>query len=323
MKTILKSGFILALALTVSQVFAQNKLKSQRDENKSEDIIIRKKGNSNEKLTIVIDGDKVTVNGKPVDDYKSDDVEITHSDDMLSSLAFAGPTGMGRNFNMLRDDLMSEIHSNKAFLGVMTKKSEEGAQITGVTKESAAEKAGLKEGDIIIKINNDKITDANGLYKAIAKYKPQDKINVTYKRTGKESTVAVVLTENKGVRAYSWKNGDNDDFNFRMAPPSPVPFNNYFWGDKPRLGVEVQDTEDGKGVKVLDVDGDEAASKAGLKEDDIITQVNGKNITSVDDLEKNMKDVKKGDSLKITFLRNGTSQTAEIKFPKDLKTTDL
>jgi hypothetical protein len=29
------------------------------------------------------------------------------------------------------------------------------------------------------------------------------------------------------VRAYSWKNGDNDDFNFRMAPPSPVPFNNY------------------------------------------------------------------------------------------------
>ena len=43
---------------------------------KQKDIIIRKKGDSKEKTTIVIDGDKVTINGKPAEDYKDDDVEI-------------------------------------------------------------------------------------------------------------------------------------------------------------------------------------------------------------------------------------------------------
>ena len=98
---------------------------------------------------------------------------------------------------------------------------------------------------------------------------------------------------------------------------------NGYGNDKPRLGIQVQDTEDGKGVKVLEVEDDEAADKAGLKEDDIITQVNGKNITSVDDVKETMKTAKKGDTLKVTFLRDNKTQTVNVKLPKDLKTTDL
>lgn len=309
---------IIALAAGVSTAFAQEKAPKQKRD--TSDIIIHKKGDSNEKMTIVIDGDKVTVNGKPVDDYRGDDVDIIRGG-IPAPPALPGMPGNG-NWDMLGNDFMREIHSNKAFLGVMTKEGEGGAEITDITDESPADKAGLKEGDVITKVNDEKIADADDLYKAIGQYKPGDKVKVTYKRDGKESTQTVELGENKQVRAFAWKNGDGNDFNFRIPSPDMRHFE-FMMGDRPRFGMQVQDTEDGKGVKVLDVEDDEPAGKAGLKEDDIITQVNGKNVTSVDDIRELMKTVKKGDTVKITYLRDNKSQTVEVKFPKELKTTDL
>jgi len=319
------SAIALILSAISVGVYAQEK-PEPKEKKEGNDIIIHKKGDSKEKLTIVVDGDKVTVNGKAVDDYKSDDVDIIRrNDDMNMPYVLEAPTAPEGNLNLMSDDFMHDIHSNKAFLGVMTKEGDGGAEITDVTKESPAEKAGLKEGDVIIKINDDKVADADDLYKAIGKYKPGEKVNVTYKRDGKASTAWVELTENKQVRVYSWKKGDNDNFNFNFKTPAPYigGGNGNMWNDKPRLGVQVQDTEDGKGVKVLEVEDDEPADKAGLKEDDIITQINGKNVASVDDLKETMKTAKKGDTVKITYLRDGKTQTADIKFPKDLKTTDL
>ncbi|MEP7319246.1 MAG: PDZ domain-containing protein, partial [Panacibacter sp.] len=210
---------LMAVILSTGAVQAQNKVKTKPDEKKSESIIIRKKGNSKEKLTIVVDGDKVTVNGKPVDDYKSDNVDIIREDDEfdmpMPAMAMRAPMPPGADWKMFGDDFMREIHSNKAFLGVMTKETEEGARVTEVTKESAAAKAGIKEGDVITKVGDEKIKDADDLYKAIGKYKPDDKVVVTYKRDGKENTATATLAENKQVRAFSWKNGDGyDNFNF-------------------------------------------------------------------------------------------------------------
>jgi serine protease Do len=326
MTKILKLSTIALILSAISMgAFAQEK-PEPKEKKESNDIIIHKKGDSKEKLTIVVDGDKVTVNGKPVQDYKSDDVDILRGDgEMKMPYALAAPMPPQGDINLMNDDFMHEIHSNKAFLGVMTKEGDGGAEITDVTKESPAEKAGLKEGDVITKINSDKVEDADDLYKAVGKYKPGEKVNVTYKRNGKENTALVELTENKQVRVYSWKNEDNDNFNFNYTPKPPNirGWNGDMWNDKPRLGVQVQDTEDGKGVKVLEVEDDEAADKAGLKENDIITQINGKNVTSVDDLKETMKTAKKGETVKITYVRDGKTQTADIKFPKDLKTTDL
>lgn len=328
-KIIKLSAFVLGFAIISHSSFAQEK-NEDKEKKKGEDLIIRKKGDTKEKLTIVIDGDNVTVNGKPVDDYKSDDVDIIRGGDHEWEMPFATavpPMAPRGGWNVIGDDFMHEIHSNKAFLGVMTKESKDGAEITDVTKESPAEKAGLKEGDVITKVNDDKIEDADDLYKAIGKYKPGEKINITYKHEGKDATKSVELSENKQVRAFAWRNGDDNDnnnFNFRMAPGAPYlrGFGGE-WSDKPRLGVQVQDTEDGKGVKVLEVEDDEAADKAGLKENDVITQVNGKNVTSVDDIKETMRTVKKGDTIKVTYMRDNKTQTADVKFPKDLKTTDL
>jgi serine protease Do len=87
-------------------------------------------------------------------------------------------------------------------LGVTTEKAEQGVTIQDITKESAAEKAGLKENDIITKIDDTKIEDPDGLSAAIKKHKPGEKVTVTYLRDKKEQKVTAELTKWKGDECF-------------------------------------------------------------------------------------------------------------------------
>ncbi len=73
----------------------------------------------------------------------------------------------------------------------------EGVAVYNIEPNSPAEKAGLKKGDIITKIDNTKV---NGLAKfryELYKHKPDDTVTITYYRNNKEEKVEVTLTENK------------------------------------------------------------------------------------------------------------------------------
>src|SRR6478735_12844862 len=95
--------FSLSLGITTG-ILAQDE-KDKAPEKKDGDVIIRKKGDSKEKMTIVIDGDKVTINGKPAEDYKNDDIEILHDGDMfMPPMAMAGTMAPGASFNVMNDD---------------------------------------------------------------------------------------------------------------------------------------------------------------------------------------------------------------------------
>jgi serine protease Do len=63
----------------------------------------------------------------------------------------------------------------------------------GILENSPAAKAGLKPSDILVKIGNDELTEAQTLSTLIAKYEPGAKVNVTYVRDGKEKTTTVTL----------------------------------------------------------------------------------------------------------------------------------
>ena len=99
---------------------------------------------------------------------------------------------------------------------------------------------------------------------------------------------------------------------------------NYSWsGSGPKLGLSVQDTDDGKGVKVIEVDDESNAQKAGIKEDDIITEVENKAVNSADEVAKIIKDSKDKTSVMVKLTRNGKTQNIEVKIPRKLKTADL
>lgn len=309
---------LLALGLGMAAIApAQEKSKKEKEES----ITIRQKGDKKEKLTIVVDGDKITVNGKPLEDLKDSDIEILRNEDIHSLM----PMIRSRIAPLGSLKMLGDVSGNRAFLGVSSEKTEKGAKIISVEKESAAEKTGLKKDDIITKVGDAKIENSEDLYNAIGKYKPEDKVTISYLRDGKEATVTATLGKNANTHVFSL---NGNDFNFNM-PQMDLPrmdgmnsfrFN---YSARPKLGLQIQDIEEGKGVKILDVDDDTPAAKAGLQKNDIISEVDGKSVATVDELKSKLGDLKPGDSVKITFSRNGKTQTADIKFPKKLKTAEL
>ena len=290
----------------------------------------------NKKITVLVDGDKVTINGKPVEQMNDDElVELQGNGDHLKLIApylrgnkrlhLQTPAPeMLEDFDMQIEREM-DIKMNKALLGVVTAKDEKGAKITTVSKESAAEKAGLKQDDIITKVNDDKIENSADLTKTIGKYAPDEKVKITYIRDGKTKTTDAILTKNNAPKARVFS------FNSDNAPMEMMPFANdphfdfkkMHRNNKPKAGFKIQDIEEGNGVKILDVAPETPAAKAGLQKDDILIDVNGEALKNVDDLKTKFAETKEGDVLKIKFTRNGATQNTEIKFPKKLKTADL
>ena len=90
-----------------------------------------------------------------------------------------------------------------------------------------------------------------------------------------------------------------------------------------KLGLKIQDTEDGNGIKVLSTDKDSPAEKAGLQKDDIVTEIAGKAINNTDDAREQLHEVHDKSSYTIKAKRNGTEMSFDIKIPKKLKTADL
>lgn len=340
MKKILRNPliFILGAALMAPAVLLAQPDEKDKNKDKNKDaerIIITRKGDKNEKVIVEINGDKVTVNGKPLDEYEGDDVTVSR--DKMKEWAYRDK--MGRNswsYNSNDNDNFQifDMDSDRAMLGVTTEKAEKGVEVQSITKESGAAKAGLKEDDIITKIDDKKIETPDDLSKIIKSHKPGDKVSINYLRDGKEQKAAAELGKWKGVNVFS----TNPDFKMELGDmdfdhimpriqsiPRVAPYGqNWSWSDGgPKLGLSIQDTEDGKGVKVIEVDEEGNAEKAGVEENDIIIEVEGKAANNADEVAKIIKESKDKTSVMIKLQRNGKTHNIEVKIPRKLKTADL
>jgi serine protease Do len=223
------------------------------------------------------------------------------------------------------DDFRMNFDPNRPFLGVLSEKDENGAKITGVTKESAAEKAGLKEGDVITGVNDIKISGPEDLIKTIGTFKPEEKITITYNSKDKKGQKAsVVLGKWKG-NTMSIQRGFEGmkDFDFEFDGQNRDGLSFRSAAGYPRLGIKAQDLEDGKGAKVLEVDGDSHAEKAGIKAGDIITEFEGEKIDGARELAEAARKTRDKSAVTLKINRGGKSQSIEVKIPKKLRTATL
>jgi serine protease Do len=318
---------IAALAATTG--YAQED-KKENNKHNEDVIIIKPRTDKDTKVTIEIKGNDIMVNGKPLSEFKDDDISVSkRKQGVTLSGSFNGYDVMRPPQSRFRggatlyggDNMpaLAEGNSNKAFLGVTTEKTDECAAITDVTDESAAEKAGLKEGDIITKINDSKIISQEDLTKAIGKFKPEEKVTVTFKRDKKEQKVTATLTKRMGLFSFS---SPGNNFNFDSAPFAQS--YGYSWGgNKGKLGIKAQETEEGKGLKVLDVDDESPAEKAGIQEGDVITEFDGAEVNNIDKLRELAKTAMGKVAFKVKLNRDGKQQEIDVKIPKNLKTTNL
>lgn len=314
----------IALATVPALSFAQQeKEKNKEDKQQTQQIIITRKGDTDEKTVIEINGDKVKINGKDASDSKNENVTVrTHTwPDFNHNFNFDLNRDLNIDLNNDFDDNRISLFSedaNRAMLGVVTDEDDAGAKITSITKESSADKAGLKVGDVITRIGDDEIDDADDVAKSVRKHKPGDKITVSILRDGKEQKINAELGKWKGVRI--------NNLNAAIAPTEPIePLRGYAYGfgSTPKLGLSVQDTDDGKGVKVLQVAEESSAAKAGVKKDDVITHINDEQVDGTDDVVRSMRENRNEATVRLQILRDGKPQKIEVRIPRKLKTADL
>jgi len=339
--------------------FAQEDANAENDHEKGngyDEIIIRHKGDKDAKVTVEIKDGQVLVDGKPVSDFEDSTISIhkrkLRTDD-VRTFSFSGPDGtdflspgsfdgqaMARAFSPFRnggdrsysrDDIRP--NSNRSFLGVTSEKPSdgEGARIIQVNKGSAAEKSGLRPGDVITKVDDVDVTDPRSLTDVVRQHQPGEKIAITFSRDGKVQKDSVVLGKARTVQAYGYGYGAPDlrqldqlqDLNqLQQLPEMPREFN-LTLNNSLKFGIRAQDTEDGKGVKVLDVDDESVAAKAGIKEGDIITRFDGKEINSATALTEAAHTAREKSSVKVSLIRDGKTQEIEVRVPKRLRTADL
>lgn len=338
-------ALVAATQLAVSASAQEKEKKEKEIREKKEQIIIRKKGDKTEKTTIVIDGDKVTVNGKPVE--KGDKDIIIHRFDGNDEFVFSSPrvrvsppriykrgSDNWEQFNS--DHFMKEFNMNwkgGPLLGVVTDDNEKGALVEEVQKETAAEKAGLQKGDIITKVGDSKISSPADLSKAIHAKKPNDEVEITYLRDGKEKKTKAKLGEGKGfegMHSFNFKVPEvmpfgEGQFNFDHIAPRIHGLENRIMLSpaRPKFGATIQDTEEGNGVKILELEAESPAAKSGLQKDDLITEIDGKTVKTVASAREALRGKPEQNLWNVKVLRGGKPVNVEVKIPKKLQKADL
>jgi serine protease Do len=199
-------------------------------------------------------------------------------------IGFAVPVDLARK---VMDQIVEHGHVVRSYLGVsvqavtpeiakaMNLNGPEGALVSQVSPDSPAAKAGLQEGDVIVSINGTQVEEFNQLRMTVSMMNPGDTANLKVVRNGQTLTVPVQVSEMPGEKME--KASVSQDHT-----------------DKTLEGVQVQDLDaqtarqlglpgSTKGVVVTNVDPASQAAASGLKEGDVIQQVNRKPVTNSDE----------------------------------------
>ena len=158
-------------------------------------------------------------------------------------------------------------------------KSEEGIYVTEVARNSGAEDAGIKQGDIIKKVDNIKIGTSSDLTLAIGSKRPGDKVAITYIRNGKENKVTVSLKDQKGNTSLRSKAD--------LSVSEKIGGEFEVLSDRVKVSYGLNSGVIAKNI----VDGGEL-SKIGVVDNYIIMEINGKPVNSQKDIENILKNYK-------------------------------
>lgn len=200
-------------------------------------------------------------------------------------IGFAIPSNMAKH---VMDELRTTGKVTRAQLGVTVQgvtsdlaeslglKGVGGALIGSVTAGSAADRAGLQRGDVIMSFNGQPVHDTNTLRNRVAETAPGSTADVTIVRDGKEKHVSVKLDEAAGDK-IARRDGDSGSVDQASLGVTVAPLT-------PELASRYKLPRDAHGVVVQEVDPDGRAAAAGIQAGDVIEEVNRQPVQSVEDL---------------------------------------
>jgi serine protease Do len=176
--------------------------------------------------------------------------------------------------------------------------------VSEVTEDSPAEKAGLRQGDVIVSYNGTPIADPAALQKAVTSTAVGTKATLTVLRDSREQELTVTIGEQPDTA--------------KLARATDVDGAHAFAG----LEVQRLDRQTARelglrgkvqGVVIVHVEPDSVADRAGLTEGDVIQEINRKPITSVRDFEQAAATLTQGQDVLLLIHRRGASLFVSVK----------
>jgi Do/DeqQ family serine protease len=199
----------------------------------------------------------------------------------FAGYSFAVPTSI---VSRVVEDLIEFGEVKRGYLGVSIRdmNSElaketglnvtQGVYIEGVTEEGAAKAAGLKKGDVILKVGDRHVNSVSQLQEAVTRHKPGEKVALVIVREGKEKSMNVALKGSAGtpqlVRASS-----SETLKGLGADLSPLTTE-----EAKKIGIT-------GGVKVAELYPGKLSAQTEIKKGFVITKVNRKPVKSVDEVK--------------------------------------
>ncbi|HOY25990.1 MAG: Do family serine endopeptidase [Thermotogaceae bacterium] len=239
--------------------------------------------------------------------------------DVGTTLGFAIPVNVALRYV---DSIIATGSIQRAYLGVyldtvtestarsLGLKIDRGALIMDVVAGSAADKAGIKPQDVIVKFQNLEITNSSELRAAILNYPAGSEVSVVVNRFGETIELKVMLgTLQEQVQAITpqeQKAAEDTALGVTVNDIAP--------SDRERLSLP----EDLKGVIVSGVSTQGIVYRLGLSIDDVITRIsvngNQQAIQSVDDFKKVVDSLKKEDYIAFFIYRDGVRFVASFQY---------
>jgi hypothetical protein len=244
----------------------------------------------------------------------------------------------------------SEDWGRGSYLGVDTRditpdrlaalhlKDERGVEVTMVDQDAPAGKAGLKEQDVILTLNDAEVQSVEQLRRMIRETPPGRVVSLGISRGGQAMTIKVELADRKKSYAHSF-GPDTKQFKFNMPvmPAMPVmpdmdlPVSIVVVHSSARSGLMVENltpqlgdffgAKNGQGVLVRSVEKGSRADKAGFRAGDVIVKINGEPIHDSGDFSHALRS-RKDNTASIGVIRDKKEQTITITLP-ERKQSDL